>query len=72
MSIQTLDELEAQLLCLPPKAKLHIIQVLAQSLTLPEEPASSPLPEKLSSFFRQSPLAEVIASGELDLNCHNF
>ncbi|MBE9098425.1 hypothetical protein [Vacuolonema iberomarrocanum] len=72
MIIQTLDELAVQLLSLTPKAKLHIIQVLAQSLTRLEEPASPSLPEKLSSFFRQSPLAEAVASGELDLQCHNF
>jgi hypothetical protein len=59
-----ISELEQQLLQLPPKDKLYIIQLLAQSLTKqnthPEEPT------KLSDFFRQSPLAEV--AEEIDLS----
>jgi hypothetical protein len=59
-----IQELEQQLLQLSPNDKLHIIQLLAQSLTThnthPEEPT------KLSEFFRQSPLAEI--AEELDLS----
>jgi hypothetical protein len=59
-----IQELEQQLLQLSHDDKLHIIQILAQSLTTsnihPEQPT------KISEFFRQSPLAEL--SEELDLN----
>jgi hypothetical protein len=59
-----IQELEQQLLQLSPNDKLHIIQLLAQSLTThnthPEEPT------KLSEFFRQSPVAEI--AEELDLS----
>ncbi|MEQ9480906.1 hypothetical protein [Coleofasciculus sp. F4-SAH-05] len=61
-------ELEQQLLCLPPNDKLRLIQLLAQSLN---DLWSSPSPEpstQLSEFFRCSPLAEVAATGELDLS----
>ncbi|MGM3309614.1 hypothetical protein ACSQ6I_27145 [Anabaena sp. WFMT] len=55
-----IPELEQQLLQLSPNEKLYIIQLLAQSLTIqntqPEQPS------KLSEFFRQSPLAELIPS----------
>ncbi|BAY28434.1 hypothetical protein NIES2107_02630 [Nostoc carneum NIES-2107] len=63
-----IPELEQQLLQLSPNEKLYIIQVLAQSLTTnntnPEQPS------KLSEFFRQSPLAEVIE--EIDLKRDTF
>ncbi|MDB9308028.1 hypothetical protein PN471_05095 [Aphanizomenon sp. CS-733/32] len=59
-----IPELEQQLLQLSHNDKLHIIQILAQSLTTgnihPEQPTT------ISEFFRQSPLAEL--SEELDLN----
>jgi len=61
-------ELEQQLLGLPPSDKLRLIQLLAQSLN---DIWSSPSPEsstQLSEFFRGSPLAEVAATGELDLS----
>jgi hypothetical protein len=59
-----IPELEQQLLQLSHNDKLHIIQILAQSLTTgnihPEQPTT------ISEFFRQSPLAEL--TEELDLN----
>jgi len=62
------QELEQQLLRLSPTDKLHMIQVLAQSLNAlwsdkPQDP-----PPKLSEFFRQSPLTEVAITGDLNLN----
>ena len=64
----TVQELEQQLLRLSPADKLHIIQILAQSLNAlwGDNPQSSPA--KLSEFFHQSPLAEVAVTGELDLS----
>ena len=64
----TAQELEQQLLNLPPSEKLRLIQILAQSLNgvLAESDEDSDL--SISEFFRQSPLAEAVASGELDLS----
>ncbi len=59
-----IPELEQQLLQLPINDKLHIIQLLAQSLTTYN--THSEQPTKLSEFFRQSPLAEL--TEELDLS----
>ena len=64
----TTQELEEQLLRLPPADKLHLIQVLAQSLNVlwikdPQTPAN-----KLSDFFRQSPLCEAMEMGKLELS----
>ncbi|QIR37671.1 hypothetical protein HCG51_13735 [Tolypothrix sp. PCC 7910] len=53
-----IPELEEQLLQLSLNEKLYIIQILAQSLT--KNNTNPELPSKLSEFFRQSPLAEVI------------
>ena len=61
-----IPELEQQLLQLSLNDKLHIIQLLAQSLTVPDRNTQADRPSKLSEFFRQSPLAEV--SEELDLS----
>ncbi|KZL50641.1 hypothetical protein A2T98_06220 [Nodularia spumigena CENA596] len=61
-----IPELEQQLLQLSPKDKLHIIQLLAQSLTTDNDNLRPEQPSKLSEFFRQSPLAEV--AEELDLS----
>lgn len=61
-----IPELEQQLLQLSPKDKLHIIQLLAQSLTTDNNNTRPEQPSKLSEFFRQSPLAEV--AEELDLS----
>ena len=61
-------ELEQKLLHLPPSDKLRLIQLLAQSLNELWN-SSSPEPStKLSEFFRYSPLAEVAATGELDIS----
>ena len=64
--VMTIPELEKQLLQLSLNDKLYIIQLLAQSLTVPNRNAQAERPVKLSEFFRQSPLAEV--SEELDLS----
>lgn len=64
----TAQELEQQLLCLSPTDKLHMIQVLAQSLNALWSDKHQDSPAKLSEFFRQSPLAEAAMTGELDLN----
>jgi hypothetical protein len=63
----TLIELEQQALRLTLADRLHLIQVLVQSLThlLAPQPVT---PTKLSEFFRQSPLCDAIVSGELDLS----
>jgi hypothetical protein len=66
--IMTVQELEQQLLDLPPTEKLRIIQILAQSLDALWIDKSQDSPAKLSEFFRQSPLAEVAATGDLDLD----
>jgi hypothetical protein len=64
----TVQELEQQLLRLSPADKLRIIQLLAQSLNdLWAESHSEP-DTQLSEFFRQSPLADLSATGELDLS----
>jgi hypothetical protein len=68
----TVQELEQQLLDLPPTEKLRIIQVLAQSLDALWSNKKQDSPAKLSEFFRQSPLAEVVATGELDLDRDHF
>ncbi|NET59011.1 MAG: hypothetical protein F6K47_23560 [Symploca sp. SIO2E6] len=61
-------ELEKQLLHLPPSDKLRRIQLLAQSLNELWSSSSPETSTKLSEFFRCSPLAEVVATGELDLS----
>jgi hypothetical protein len=63
MSIQ---ELEAQLLNLDRTDRMHIFQVLEKSLQQPPANADQPM-QNLADFFRSSPLAEAVASGELDL-----
>ena len=69
-----ISQLEEQLIQLPPGDKIHLIQVLAQSLHEAWNPAPQPETEtgeasSLLDFFRQSPLAEAIAdSEELDLS----
>ena len=63
----TAQELEQQLLSLSPTDKLHMIQVLAQSLNTLWSDKHQDSPAKLSEFFRQSPLAEAAMTGELDL-----
>lgn len=62
----TIPELEEQLLQLSLNDKLYIIQLLAQSLTAPNNNTNPDEPSKLSEFFRQSPLTEI--SEELDLS----
>ncbi|MEH2163527.1 MAG: hypothetical protein V7K38_21445 [Nostoc sp.] len=61
-----IQELEQQLLQLPPNDKLYIIQLLAQSLTTDNKNTHPDQPSKLSEFFRQSPLVEF--TEELDLS----
>lgn len=61
-----IPELEQQLLQLSLNDKLYIIQLLAQSLTLPNNKTHPDEPSKLSEFFRQSPLTEF--SEELDFS----
>lgn len=56
----TLQELEQQLLSLPPAEKHRIIQLLTQNLS-----AAAP-PESLTEFFRRSPLCDV--ADKLDLS----
>ena len=64
----TVQELEQQLLRLPPPERLRLIQVLAQSLNALWNDRQQDSPVKLSEFFRQSPLAEAGETGELDLS----
>jgi len=64
----TVQELEQQLLRLPPADKLRIIQLLAQSLNTLWSDNYQNSPVKLSDFFRQSPLAEAAATEELDFS----
>ncbi|MGB3238183.1 MAG: hypothetical protein WBB29_07800 [Geitlerinemataceae cyanobacterium] len=64
----TVQELEQQLLHLPPTDKLRIIQLLAESLNVLWSGTSQEPSSTLSEFFRQSPLAEVAATEELDLS----
>lgn len=61
-----IPELEQQLLQLSLNDKLYIIQLLAQSLTVPNQKTPPDKPSKLSEFFRQSPLTEF--SEELDFS----
>jgi hypothetical protein len=62
----SIEELEVQLLDLDHNDRLHMFQILAQSLQLspakPEQPT-----QNLADFFRNSPLVEALASGELNL-----
>lgn len=51
----TVQELEQQLLRLPPADKLRIIQLLAQSLNAFWSDNCQDSPVKLSEFFRISP-----------------
>jgi hypothetical protein len=62
------QELEQQLLNLDPTEKRRLIQILSESL-LPPLPAStqSSQPENLADFLQNSPFADALASGELDL-----
>jgi hypothetical protein len=66
----TIQELERQLLTLDRNERIRIIQVMAQSLAIPsQEPHTSNLDNtSIVDFFRNSPLAEAINSGELDLS----
>jgi hypothetical protein len=66
--IMTVQELEQQLLGLEPTEKLRIIQILAQSLDALWSNKNQESTVRLSEFFRQSPLAEVAATGDLDLS----
>lgn len=65
----TVQDLEEQLLQLSPVEKLHIIQLLAQSLNadVVEQQTDTDNDGKLSDFFRQSPLAEAVADSDVDL-----
>ena len=65
----TIQELERQLLTLDRSERIRLIQVMEQSLMIPSE--NRPLNTDNTSivdFFRNSPLAEAINSGELDLS----
>jgi len=65
----THPELEQQLLALSPTDKLRIIELLARSLTTIETQSNAIDPsQNLADFFQNSPLAEALASGELDLS----
>jgi hypothetical protein len=61
----TTQELEQQLLNLDIDKRIHILQVLANSLTV-TPPVKKP--QNLADFFRNSPLVEAMSSGELDLS----
>jgi hypothetical protein len=64
MSIQ---ELETQLLNLDRDDRVRMFQLLEHSLrSTPDNPVQSC--QNLADFFRNSPLAEALASGELDLS----
>jgi hypothetical protein len=63
MSIQ---ELETQLLNLDRDDQVHMLQLLERSLRSTAEKPPQPR-RNLADLFRNSPLAEAIASGELDL-----
>ena len=63
----TVQDLEAELLRLSPAEKLRLIQLLAKSLNADVAGQSNHQPEKLSEFFRQSPLAEAVAIEGIDL-----
>jgi hypothetical protein len=66
----TIQELERQLLTLDRNERIRIIQVMAQSLATPSQEPRTPNLDQTSivDFFRNSPLAEAINSGELDLS----
>ena len=66
--IELSPELEQQLLHLRPSDKLRLIQLLAQSLKDIGSGSSPEFSTQLSEFFSNSPLAEVVATGELDLS----
>ncbi len=61
------QDLEAELLRLSPTEKLRLIQLLAQSLNADVAGQGHNQPETLSEFFRQSPLAQVVANEGIDL-----
>jgi hypothetical protein len=63
----TVQELEQQLLRLPPTEKLRMIQILAESLDTLWRDQHQDSSVTLSEFFHRSPLAEVAATGGLDL-----
>ena len=65
----TIQELERQLLTLDRNERIRLIQIMAQSLAISSE-NHTPNPNNTSivDFFRNSPLAEAINSGELDLS----
>lgn len=65
----THPELEQQLLALSPTDKLRIIELLAHSLTTTKTSETEfDSSKNLADFFQNSPLADAIASGELDLS----
>lgn len=63
----TIQELERQLLTLDRNERIHLIQILAQSLAIPsqEEHTSNLDNTSIVDFFRNSPLCEF--ADELDL-----
>ena len=62
----TIQELERQLLTLDRSDRIHLIQVMEQSLTVPAENRTSNLNNtSIVDFFRNSPLCEF--ADELDL-----
>jgi hypothetical protein len=63
----TTQELEQPLLDLDLDKRIHILQVLAQSLTVSNPVTTPPAHQNLADFFRNSPLAEAVSSGELNL-----
>jgi hypothetical protein len=63
MSIQ---ELETQLLNLDRDDQVHMLQLLERSLRSTAENLPQPR-RNLADLFRNSPFAEAITSGELDL-----
>jgi hypothetical protein len=62
-SIMSIQELEAQLLTLDHNDRVRMFQILGQSL----QPTPTQPTQNLADFFRNSPLAEAVANGELDL-----
>jgi hypothetical protein len=68
----TVQDMEAELL-LSPAEKLRLIQLLAQSLSADVAGQSHNQPEKLSEFFRQSPLAEAVLTDGINVGrCHDL
>ena len=62
----TIQELERQLLTLDRNERIHLIQVMAQSLAIPSENRTPNLDNtSIVDFFRNSPLCEF--ADELDL-----